>query len=43
MKIRQILVKLVAKAYKKGYEDSAHKCEADYAVFEKLVDEAIGK
>ena len=39
--IKKLLIKLVAKAYKKGYEDSTRKCEADYTVFEKLVDEIL--
>ena len=39
--LKEVLVALVRRAYKEGYNDSANKCEADDSFLEKLVDELL--
>ena len=39
--IKKLLIKLVKKAYKMGRDDERKLCDADIAVFEKMVDEIL--
>lgn len=41
MMIKKLLIKLVMKAYKMGMDNERKGCDADMAVFEKLVDEIL--
>lgn len=39
--MKKLLLKLIARAYKEGYEDACRKCEADFTFFEKLLFEVF--
>ena len=39
--MKKLLLKLIARAYKEGYNDACSKCEADHTFFEKLLNEFL--